>query len=101
MHETRSLPHDSASRGKSLAMAPRHWPMPRAASLMCVKMKMHIGAFLPFGGNRGLLVSFGEVNAAADSRSRRPPRWQHATRECLADSEPAGDGRRPCCSTSG
>ena len=44
MHETRSLPHDSASRGKSLAMAPRHWPMPRAASLMCVKMKMHIRA---------------------------------------------------------
>ena len=45
MHETRSLPHDSASRGKSLAMAPRHWPMPRAASLMCVKMKMHIAPF--------------------------------------------------------
>ena len=51
MHETKSLPHDSASRGKSLAMAPRHWPMPRAASLMCVKMKMHIvPAYLPFAG---------------------------------------------------
>ena len=100
MHETRSLPHDSASRGKSLAMAPRHWPMPRAASLMCVKMKMHITPSA-VRRRRGLLVSFGEVNAAADSRSRRPPRWQHATRECLADSEPAGDGRRPCCSTSG
>ena len=42
MHETMSLPHDSASRGKSLAMVPKQWPMPRAASSMCVKMKMHI-----------------------------------------------------------
>ena len=61
MHETKSLPHDSASRGKSLAMAPRHWPMPRAASLMCVKMKMHIRACLL--AVRGLLGMFGEVNA--------------------------------------
>ena len=46
VHETMSLPiclvHDSASRGSSLAMDPRHWPMPRAASSMCVKMKRHM-----------------------------------------------------------
>ena len=46
VHETMSLPiclvHDSASRGSSLAMDPRHWPMPRAASSRCVKMKRHM-----------------------------------------------------------
>ena len=32
--------------------------------------------------------------AARTKRSCRPPRWQHATRGRLADSEPAGDGPR-------
>ena len=32
--------------------------------------------------------------AARTKRSRRPPRWKHARRGCLADSDPAGDGRR-------
>jgi len=32
--------------------------------------------------------------AARTKRSRRPPRWKHATRGCLTDSDPAGDGRR-------
>ena len=32
--------------------------------------------------------------AARTKRSRRPPRWKHASRGCLADSDPAGDGRR-------
>ena len=67
VHETKSLPHDSASRGKSLAMAPRHWPMPRAASLMCVKMKMHIRACLL--AVRGLLGMFGEVKGHPREKS--------------------------------
>jgi hypothetical protein len=32
--------------------------------------------------------------AARTKCSRRPPRWKHARRGCLADSDPAGDGRR-------
>ena len=32
--------------------------------------------------------------AARTKGSCRPPRWKHATRGCLANSEPAGDGRR-------